>query len=225
MKISLKSDFYDYYDHWFERCNNADFELIRNSRSKISKQDQFKILRSCDFNAIGIGLYRKVQYGFIDNSRETTTPPDVNVVVYTDEYAHAGEGKILISFQEATKKYHNHLFSLAVDTKGINKSTSKRYLSVGDYKIWLEYKSDHEWMSNCGDVEITILSADKTPSNTLPMDFYRPLYAIDFVEDLNGCLIAIDYNESPAINGTGLENIYKPREIYELILEWFKKRK
>lgn len=43
------------------------------------------------------------------------------------------------------------------------------------------------------------------------------LWAVDFVKNEWGDYFAIDFNTAPQIRGTGIEDVYQPREIYEAI--------
>jgi hypothetical protein len=97
-------------------------------------------------------------------------------------------------------------------------SVSYRYLNIGNRQWKLKYKSDHEFFSNCGDVEITLI--EEILYDTLKVPFPlkgRNFWAIDFVaNDLAGEL-AVDYNTSPQIGKTPIENILTPTEVVNLL--------
>jgi len=155
----------------------------------------------------------------------------VEVVVYTDINSHRGEGKIKMRLDEAMEKYPNNFASFYI----FNWSTSYRHLQIGEKSFWLMYHSNRrDWRSNCGNVNINILSQNIGYHKSIKY----PLFAIDFVlktdpdfylkykgqykGERKDTYLAIDFNISPGINGTGIEEILKPNEIVELVKKFYK---
>lgn len=135
---------------------------------------------------------------------------DDRVVVYTDELAHCGEGKELLYYDEALARFPDKL--IAEYLKGECKSMSLRMLSIGEKVYFLGYYSDDAWRSNCGNVRIDLL--DELECQVAYCDL--PLYAIDFVKDC-GIFYAVDFNSSPGLRGTGIEEVLTPADVVDLI--------
>ncbi|WPA89611.1 hypothetical protein MTATph1_CDS0124 [Moorella phage MTATph1] len=139
-------------------------------------------------------------------------PGLVNVVVYTDEMAHCGEGKLMMPLARAIKQYPDNLATEYIPVShNVNRGVSWRYLQIGSKYVWLKYESD-DWRSNFGNVKISILG--------IIGDGYHPkirlpLFAIDFIPANH--VYAIDFNTAPQIRGTGIENILPAREAAEVI--------
>lgn len=210
MKIKLNSDFIDYYDHEF--CGSAttpDAELNRWSKCNFSKQQQFDFMLKLECNPVPNGMVKEIasQHGC------------KKVVVYHDVYSHRGEDKRLMDATEALEKFPSHFCSLYVPSLNADKPMTIRQLFIGDFLFVLQYSSNDEWRSNCGEVEI--LFKGFQPNNNT--DF--PLYAIDFIEQQDGKLLAIDVNLSPGIKGTPIEKMLKPKQIYDIIAGWIEQKR
>lgn len=133
------------------------------------------------------------------------------IVVYTDEYAHRGEGKILVTAEEALDKYPDLYCSQYVPTRPDGGSASERVVTVGGTCFRIEQASS-DWRSNCGpDAEFAIThSFAATPIwlvNT-------PIFAIDYIRCGNQFL-AIDFNEAPDINP--LEKYLSSTSVYDVV--------
>jgi hypothetical protein len=221
MKIGLESDFRDFYDHWFDKAP-VDYLLRRNTRPNdgISKRDQFELLENAGFSV--------PIHGWVHDIWSRTSKD--YLVVYDDEFAHCGEGKTLWhrtkAAMEATGKYCSIFIPTTNDP--VTQSESIRLLAIGDRLFWLTYKSDG-WMSNHAEnIEV------KVNSETLgrrsfaiegehDFDFLNryPLFAIDFVKPLSSNLImAIDFNTSPGLKGTGIEDVLPAKEVHKLIADF-----
>ena len=144
-KISLVTDFKDYYDHVFydRKDNDVDRRFIRfaDDQTSFSKPDQLTFLNSLGFKVPKHGLVSQID-----------KPSEDLVVVYTDEFKHRGEGKVLLSGLQATNRFPSKYASEYIDFK---KGESYRLLQVGNRSFWYEYKSATDWRSNCGAVEIS----------------------------------------------------------------------
>lgn len=218
MKIKLESDFLDYYDHWFAgRWETADAVLDRRSRTELSRESQFWIMEQQ-------GLHTPY-HGYLPDAVGAGFDLDAYYVVYTDPYAHRGEGKVRVSLREAYKKYPD-----AYCSKWVSGSYSRRMepmsyrlLGVGDQMYTLRYEgSPLEWRSNYGDgVDVTWErgwgiedQVDFNSDNPFPE---YPLWAVDFVSNQWGELVAVDFNTAPQIRGTGIEDGIRSEEIYEAV--------
>ncbi len=197
MKLKLRTDFFDYYDHWFDLDGQV-FERL--STGGMSRGEMFKYL-----NDHGI---RTAGYGKV-HTFASMGPSISHVVVYTDEQCHRGDGKLLLALGEALRDYPDTLASVYIK-QGIG--ISHRHLQIGEYHFWLRYQS-RDWRSNCGDVDITLLDCGVGYHPTID----QPLFAIDFVgEDRR---LAVDFNIAPGIRGSGVEGLLSGKEVVDAIKE------
>lgn len=205
MKLQLKSNFIDYYDHQFDLTGLV---FSRMNNGGMNRGRMFGFMRH---NGINVPIYGLVQHlktaSYFSNE-------DQKVVVYLNENVHCGEGKELITLKEAVKKYPYHLCTeyLEEENNVFRYGISYRHLQIGNRAFWLRYVSYNDWRSNCGDGDIDFL--EEVEPIILSIDHL--LFAIDFVKS-NGQYYAIDFNASPGIKGTGVENILSPKDVVDLI--------
>lgn len=211
MSIKLRTDFYDYYDHWFCATGQKyEFLFDRPTRAKSSRLEDFELLK-----AAGLKVVKHSNVELLHASSVETLGEDVTslmmVVVYTDEYAHAGEGKILLPLDEALALYPKNLASEYIPAS-MREAVSYRYLRVGKRQFWLRYTSTDDWRSNAGNGFVEYLCEEKEADSYL----LNPIFAVDFLRT-GKMFVAIDYNPSPKISGTGIERVMPPKEAYRQI--------
>lgn len=227
MRIGLRSDFLDYYDHWFDRLEVAEVIFERRSRTNSSRREIFQRLESMGLRTPPHGVVTELVACREKYLHQTFRDPAIagkaiealkNLVVYTDEYAHAGEGKLLLSLSEALEHYPDAYASLHIPQTPAGTGVSLRYLHVGRRRFWLRYTSFNDWRSNAGDVHIELLT-EESPGYHPGVP--EPLFAIDFLPYGMGSerLVAVDFNTAPALRGTGIEEKLSAREVCELVRE------
>ena len=123
----------------------------------------------------------------------------VPLVVYTDELAHCGEGKVLWEPGHAFEWPMSAFCSeyMPSDIYHEHKSCHLRHLIVGSFRFQLDYFSRTSWMSNI-DGDFSIIqwwepgdwNRDKSLLN-------YPMFAVDFVGSERD--IAIDLNVCPGV--------------------------
>ena len=210
MKVKLKSDFIDFYDHWFD---NEGIIFERMTKNELSRSQMFSIF---DQYHIATPKHGKVKDLILELS------PYDWVVVYLDEYEHQGKGKIFGNINYAASNYPSYYASQYIPSQ----ATSIRELWLGDYHFVLQYSSDDTWRSNVGNVEICIKANNPLMQNKRVFDY--PIYAIDYIAYPNVITgdidyLAIDLNTSPMVRGTGIENIVSAIEIANSIKKYIKK--
>jgi len=240
MILKLYSDFIDYYDHHFD-IDGERFD--RFSTDGMNRIEMFKFLELHGYEVPKHGTVKEISewypnrwIGYDENASKYSDSDEVpkfdtwkftEVVIYTDLKAHRGEGKIKMRLDEAMEKYPNNFASLYI----FNWATSYRHLQIGEKSFWLRYCNRGDWRSNCGSVNIKIISQ----STGYHKSIKYPLFAIDFIGSLDPDFYikyranikyelsysAIDFNISPGIKGTGIEDILKPNEIVELIKKYY----
>lgn len=186
MKIKIQSDFRDCYDHAFCGSHETpDAIFQRQSRGGMNRQEMFSA-----FDRVGLmtprhGLVRDLVPALqAEYSRSPKKLLDiVQVVVHLDEQAHAGEGKLALSMDEALSLYPGafaveflptiigndallqkarELFHLPIPNESSTVKwvggTSFRHLRIGRRMFRLRYTSQDDWRSNCGEnVQIDFL--------------------------------------------------------------------
>ncbi|NLV22953.1 MAG: hypothetical protein GXY49_13400 [Syntrophomonadaceae bacterium] len=217
MQVKLKSDFHDYYDHWFD-FDGIPFE--RYLRQGRGRRAALEFLSAIGVKTPPYGTPREVMNQTYPRllEREQELQKDskylLSVVIYLDENAHRGEGKVLMPLYQASDKYPNYLCSLFIPPLP-GKSVSMRYLQIGKKGFWLRYTSRDDWRSNCGNVEIEII---KQEEDAYHPQIHYPLFAIDYIANTEE-LLAVDLNVSPGVKGTGIEEILSGKEVVDLIRE------
>jgi len=200
--MQLVSDFRDYYDWAFDRDGVVFDRMARNSGPK--KAAQFSILRDTlghltpPVGPVNCVLGTKWRGKTIDK-----------VVAYTDDAAHCGEGKELVTLDSDGWRTNTTLCSAYLGKPGL----SWRKLHVGPHVFWIEYTSTESWMSNVGDGTCEVIGVE--------MDFgitIYPLLAIDFV--LDDEMYAVDLNVAPGIKGSGVEKLLPAEQVVEAIRRW-----
>lgn len=222
MKIKLASDFIDIYDCYF--CGSwevPDKVFKRNSKQGMNRIDMMYFLKNTH-------KLLTPDFGFVANYN---CAMGNDVIIFKDINSHRGEDRVKIKYSEAEKHYKNYFFTSFIKTK--EQSTSYRFLQIGrhmKYSFWLKYQSDHEWLSNNGEVSIEFIEeqhivnpCSKIENSTrfLYNSFNYPVYAIDFIKDENNFMYAVDFNISPGLKNIGIERYMSNKQIYEEIYEWF----
>lgn len=227
MKIRLQSDFRDYYDHMF--CGSwetpeAVFE--RFSTGGLSRPDMLAALAAAGLRVPRHGRVREL----VPQLRADWDDPEfaeqmagiLEVVVHVDERAHAGEGKLKLSWTAALAQHPEAFAVEFLPTVAGPGSVSLRHLRVGRRQFWLRYTSDDDWRSNCGEGTVEVLCEEfPRPLNEIAHALRSaPLVAVDFLQ-ISNRLYAIDLNTAPGLVGTGIEQRLAPAEVLGEINYWF----
>lgn len=214
MNIRLLSDFTDYYDHWFDSSAKQTFR--RYSTDGLDRFGQLDLMERNGLRVPPWGSVRRLvndpgRYGAPEAKLPKLSKNAKSLVVYTDPKAHCGEGKVLLSIDEAMARHPDCLATEYIaDCPGL----SWRYLQIGIHGFWLECRSDTDWRSNYGDGSWQVIGRQEGWGPP-PFVVKRPLYAIDFV--IGDRLYAVDYNVSPGVRGTGVERLLPPKHAAESI--------
>lgn len=227
----LLSDFSDYYDHNF--CHGpvkvGEELFVRLSTCGLNRRDQFTLMNKASFDVVKHGMFNDVINSYWDEEGQ----PVNHVVVYDDEMAHCGNGKRVVgknqirwdgclSRLEALDKLRDELStkycSAFVGVPWATPSCSFRLLQIGPHRFWLEYRGFEDWRSNYGEGDCKVIGREMNHGFN---DVIRyPLWAIDFA--IGTTMWAIDFNNAPGIRGSGIENIFSSKSVYEAITEGHK---
>ena len=219
MKIKLLTNFHDYYDHHFDLDG---YVFDRRDNIGMSRPEMFEFFKEknidCARNGLVKNLIPKIKKDWDDIHSEAFQTMKPEIVVYLDNNSHRGENKILLECDEALEKYPDYYSSEFMPSCQNYKkyAISYRSLIIGNCCFFLKYSSE-SWKSNCGNnLEIEIL---RKYNHNLNIKY--PIFAIDCIK-FNNKYIAIDFNQSPRIEGTGIEDILKPKDVRNLIEEYYK---
>jgi len=216
MNVRIRSDFREYYDHAFDLSG---MEWFRNSEDDLSRSSAHNRMRNMGLNVPRSGL--------LNNRKLLREMGNIQVVVYTNEYTHRGEGKLLLQLEEAMVDYPGCYASAYIHRPvAYSQPSSVRRLRIGSSIHWLEYWSEDTWRSNYSTVDAPVDIYTYVPGITANIIDYEPypMLAIDFVESIYGAWYAIDYNTSPGIGGTPIEGILTPNDIYKEVANWMDER-
>lgn len=222
MKIKLVSDFTDYYDHWFDQeiepkvMSGEDFDIFRRvSTTGLPRRECLQLLLSHGYDVPAFGevtsLLSKTRKPSHLHTIQKVSDECTHLVVYTDEKAHCGDGKVLVTREEALAKYPEHwAMEYIPEPKGV----SWRYLQFGYERFWLEYRSNEDWRSNRGDTIWCEVFCREEP--LLHPTITMPLFAIDFVPGKK--FWAVDFNIAPGTRGSGIERMLPPKLAHETLV-------
>jgi len=206
MGLKLKSDFVDYYDHQFDAKGDI-YERFSSTAS--TRADDLKYLADLGWTTPFYGISRNV-IPYVITELGTSA---LHFIVYLNEHAHRGEEKLKVTAEVALERFPDHFVVLYIRPDVPSKSY--RFLQIGKKPFILIFKSNDEWRSNCGDVEVRLMREGKDGYHPT---IHRPMFAIDYIV-ANKSLIAVDFNTAPGLKQTGLENVMKPHEVYREIHE------
>jgi hypothetical protein len=201
VRLILRSDFRDYYDHWFDSHLLYDGKAQVFERLSTGGMTRGEMLASMREHGLTVPAFGK--------------PADLRsekVVVYLDDHSHRGERKRVMDRGKAQLLYWNNLACEYLP----GPPDSFRSLWIGRRSFALYYRSDDEWRSNVGDVKIR-MCYEQLPEPAPLYDY--PLWAIDFIY-CEGEFYAVDLNIAPGLTGTPVEQLLKPGEVVELIKDW-----
>lgn len=207
MKLQLKSDFRDYYDHMFDRTGE---EFHRYSRTDMHRRDAFDLLSMAGYRVPPHGTAH-----VLSATLDAHTPAGRTVVAYEDPHAHRGDGKKLSVVSLLPPETYCSLY--IPQTKAV----SVRELWVGKLWVGLKYQSDDAWRSNVGEVitAITGMSMD-IPRPAAFKDY--PLIAVDLVQGEDDKGYAVDLNTSPGLDS--LRILLSANDVVSYIKEFWNHR-
>lgn len=205
--MQLNTNFRDFYDHAFDRTGPS---FNRHDRNDMSRQEIFALLEGINHKTPRHGAVRDLVPRIY--SEESPSWRQGDVVVYTDPYAHRGEGKLLMSAAQALDSHADHYAAEYIPALRKNRSVSYRYLQVGQCKWWLQYWSEHDWRSNVGEGGVKLVT-EKVDGYDPTVRY--PLWAIDFITLETGESFAIDFNTAPSL--APLADTVTPTEIVSLL--------
>lgn len=241
MRLTLRSDFRDFYDSAFDEPTEGTFTFPRLAKGGPPKREQFSLLEQAGFKTPPHGLVcdimaRAWPEEYWSKFGENHGPINL-VVAYEDENAHCAEGKRLLRSCQITSnpdmsgrdrfERENSLYCSAyVHPKGyrgveVQQGESLRHLQVGPHVFYVLYTSKVSWMSNEGEGDIELVSYELNKGFNPAVKW--PLWAVDLVPGRSG-LYAVDFNTAPGVRGTGVEKVLKPSQFVDALRAFYGER-
>jgi hypothetical protein len=198
--MQLLTDYQQFYDGIFDGRPPV-FHRMAFTRGGLDKPAQFRLFAALGLPAPPHGTVTELQERFRRPGTPFAWPEavarDVWCVVYTDELAHRGEGKMLVPLSEAAKRHPACFASLFVAPAG--EPVAFRHVRFGGLAYWLRQSGARAgWQSNRADQEQVLSKCRVAGPNPVP----RVLWAIDFIPSPNG-LLAVDFNTAPDLTTLG----------------------
>jgi hypothetical protein len=221
MKIGLKTDFCDYYDHCFTApVEEADKVLERVTTVTMPRSTMLLYLESIGMSTPAHGPVADLVPVVTERSG---MPEDIalrlfDLVVYVDETVRSVEGIQRMSCKEALARYPDAYAHVYIPSHLEGNSMSLRYLRIGMRQFWLRYTSRNDWRANYGDFQVELLHEEQRARERHVIPY--PLFAIDYV--LADRLYAVDLNVAPLLQGTGVEQRMFPHEVHDELCGWMR---
>jgi hypothetical protein len=135
---------------------------------------------------------------------------EVRAIVYLDQHAHRGEGKALLSLDEAAQSHADHYASLHVPSAS-EAPVALRHARLGRLTFWIRQQgSRQDWRSNRHEQEEVLAAGVSAEPNPIE----RVLWAIDFIPSPFG-LLAVDFNTAPDLDVLGEAGVLTPSAVAE----------
>lgn len=121
------------------------------------------------------------------------------LIVYTDEYAHCGEGKVLWKPGDPVDYPADTFCSEFVGDPDARPAKSHRILIIGYYEVHLKYRSDDHWQSNVGGEFHVYAGPMQWEALRTRCVIPYPMFAVDQVVGDSGENVAVDLNTCPGV--------------------------
>lgn len=215
--MKLDTNFRDFYDHSFDLTG---YVFRRRDNEGMTRREIFRFLIEIGCETPRHGLVKDLVPRILNAdfpdwdkiSRTKAMQNIIDVVVYTDENSHCGEGKIRISAAEAINHFPDHFAAEFISTTQSGIGVSFRYLQVGKRRWWLKYWSGADWRSNVGEGGVAV-QCEEAPGYGNKIRY--PLWAVDYLSVGGTWRYAVDFNIAPSLKP--LQGLVTPSEIVDLI--------
>ena len=194
--VKLDTDYFDAYDIWFDLDARISFGRVAKDSGEVSRSEMYNV-----FKYLGLETPRHGLAGDLVDTCES-------LVLYTDEHAHCGEGKVLTSKDAVTRDLFDTFSAEYISEKfGI----THRLFVDAEVISWFTHESFTDWRSNHEDGDLHMFPGGFYNQRHIESCIRRiknPVFAIDFVEQ-KGSLLAIDWNPAPRVSGTPSHEDFK----------------
>ena len=194
--LNIKSDYTDYYDI----LNNKD-SIITYNRF-ISKCNQrgsdLKYLRSIGIKTIEIKQVNEFFRG------------DGPIVVYKNTKGHHGEGKEIMSVDEALRSYENYIASRYIAS---DSNINIKYLHIGKRRFNLYFKKKDKFSLDKGEL-IDIKESEQAFNSLIGL----PIFSIDYISN-DREMLATDFNSVENLQLLNFNKYMKSEEVVSEIID------
>jgi hypothetical protein len=190
--ISIITDYNDYYDYLADKT--ADIKYIRLNSDSPGRGKDLTFLKSIGISTVKLNSVRDI------------ASKSGKIVVYTDVKKHGGQGKLLMSLDEASLVYAN---ALASEYHEESAMITYKFLQIGKrrFRCILKNKSHLEE----GDVT-DLQELDEGYNYCIGL----PIFSIDYVSTDSG-MLAVDFNRVQNIEKLGLAGFMTSYDVIEEI--------
>jgi hypothetical protein len=201
-EIGLKSNFEDYYDELLLGVENPNF-LFYRKRGILDKRLTLEYLNS-EFGYFIPNIFK------IKELKSENFSDNVDIVVFNKNQQEIKPWKTAV--KRDSEKYGRLIL------KGKSAKSFIKY-RVGSIEINSVRHSDHEYRSDLINSREDLVNVKKD----IPMDKNRCIFSIEFL-DINGALIAINFEEAPKLENTIVKEVLGQEEIYSELINWFRRK-
>jgi hypothetical protein len=214
--VQLLSDFPQFYDGIFDETGPV-FHRMAFTRGGLGKRAQFELFGSHGLPTPPFGTVSELAQNLLASSHSLQPPHDilraVFCVVYLDEWAHRGEGKVLLPLSEACASHPDAFASLFVPQRAA--PVAFRLIRLGRLAYWLRQTGGHVgWRSNVGETEEVLGQPQVSGLHAIP----RVLWALDFIPSTAG-LLAVDFNTAPDLSTLGETGALTPEQVRRELID------
>lgn len=207
VELQLRSNIKHPYDYCFSKSAELVFLRMYHTPSlqakDVSRREMFARLEASGIQTVPNGITRDLL---------ARHDPQWGVVVYTDERAHRGEGKIWVPAKEALELYPDHWASLFIPPAG----RAIRHFQFGARAFSMPFRSDADWRCQRGAGSYSYCVPGSRWEHLFPEVIPHPYFALDFIP---GTDMATDFQFVPGIENDRLDNWMRPREMYQSLQE------
>lgn len=196
-KLNINSDFTDYYDVLSDK--NSIITYNRFLADSKQRGTALKYLRSIGIKTVEL---KQVNKFFRD---------DGPIIVYTNPKGHHGEGKKILSVDEALQSYEN-----SIACKYYEDTVTIKYVQIGKRRFTLCFQKFDPVTLNMGRL---ISIRESTPEYNRLVGL--PIFSIDYISNGHE-MLATDFNEVENLQRIGMNNYISARDVVAEIEESLK---
>lgn len=205
--LQLRSNVTQSYDYCFSRRAPLVFLRMYHTpylnANDVPRREMFARLE-----ASGI---QTVPNGIVSELLKKQDPP-AGLVIYLDEKAHRGEGKIWVSAKEAQERYADCWASVFIPPAG----QAVRHFQFGSRAFTMPFQSFDDWRCQKGETTRSWCVPGSRWEHLFPDVIPHPYFALDFIP---GTDMATDFQFVPGTTDDRLDNWMRPREMYRALQE------
>jgi hypothetical protein len=193
--LCIRSDFTDYYD-----MLSDDKSIITYNRYLSQSKQRgtaLKYLRSLGIKTLEIKQVNTFFRG------------DGPIVVYTDPQGHNGNGKRIMTVDDAVRTYGNCIASKYLNTDGM----TIKYLQIGKRRFTLYFKKE---ITQSLDIGTLIDIKESSPEYNRLVGL--PIFSIDYISD-GQYMIATDFNEVENLSMIGMNRYLDSNTVINEIID------